>query len=258
MSKKYFKKNIRLIPGVKEARRIQFKIEIKIAKLKKKEVIHFIHIGKTAGTSIKFALNYKKLTFTKNAVLVLENHDFKLNQLNSNEKVFFIVRDPLSRFVSGFYSRFREGKPRIYNPWKPKEKAAFELFETPVQLGEALTSSNENLRCKAEEAMCNIGHVQSSYWDWFISEECLKKNLNNIAWVGRQENLSSDFQILKNKYCLNSNHNLPNNNIKKHSTPDSFNKKLSQIAKRNLKNWYKNDYYFLKILYDNGKLESSY
>ena len=48
--------------------------------------------------------------------IVLHSHDCELRQIPSGDKVFFTVRDPIDRFVSGFNSRKRRGQPLFDNP----------------------------------------------------------------------------------------------------------------------------------------------
>jgi hypothetical protein len=194
------------------------------------DFIYFIHIGKTGGSAIKYSLR-EKSSFTRSLVksdkklfLMGYGHNFRFNDLDDNEFCFFVVRDPISRFISGFYSRLREGKPKNFNPWKPGELKAFKIFKTPNQLAEALSSSDLNMKRKAEEAMQAIGHVNSSYWDWFISPEYIIKNKFKIIAILTQEDLSGDFEKFTAEQNLNI--KLPKDEIKSHKMPDQYDKKL--------------------------------
>lgn len=239
---------------VRQLRKLQFRLQISFYKKRGKQIVHFLHIGKTAGTSIKSAFNYHYLTVTDTCVFVLHNHGTYLTDIPKDEKVFFVVRDPLTRFVSGFYSRLREGMPRIYNPWKPEEKIAFELFKTPNELGEALSSSDKSIKESAKKALQNIGHVRSSYWRWVKSPEYLHQHLECIFWIGCQENLSNDFEKLKKKGALNI--DLPKE--KAHASPSHFDSTLSDLARQNLTEWYKAEYDFLAQLYKYKLIEFNY
>lgn len=104
---------------------LQLKFLIEWHKINGKEIVHFMHIGKTGGTAIKNSLKNKKLTILKNFVIVHEGHGFRLKNLPRDHTLFFFVRDPLDRYVSGFYSRYRMGMPTNYNPWKNGEEEAF-------------------------------------------------------------------------------------------------------------------------------------
>lgn len=50
-----------------------------------------------------------------------------------------MISDLISMYVSGFYSRFKEGKLRIYKPWKNGEVEVFSHFKTPSNMAEALS-----------------------------------------------------------------------------------------------------------------------
>lgn len=223
-----------------------------------KQIVHFIHIGKTAGTAIKSSLNYKKLTIRDNYILVLQNHGFKLKDVPKDEYVFFIVRDPLSRFISGFYSRYRKGLPRIYSPWTAGEEMAFSEFQTPNELGEALSSLDSEKRKRAEIAMSSIGHVNTSYYTWFHSSEILRKNSDKIRFVGVQENLNEEFIRFKSIFGLDDSIQLPKDEVKSHKTPTDLDKFLNESAVVNLRKYYALDYEFLDILHELGLSSKKY
>ncbi len=73
--------------------------------------IHFLHIGKTGGTAVKYALS----SYSKNEKyeIILHGHETKLKDIPNGEKFFFFLRNPITRFTSGFYSRKRQGRPSI-------------------------------------------------------------------------------------------------------------------------------------------------
>ena len=69
------------------------------------EPIHLFHIGKTAGTALKQALlDHPSPTYS----VLLHGHGVTLADVPAGEKFMFVIRDPLSRFVSGFNGRLRE------------------------------------------------------------------------------------------------------------------------------------------------------
>ncbi|MCD6143412.1 sulfotransferase family 2 domain-containing protein [Thermococcus sp.] len=228
-----------------------------LAKITGRRLVHFLHIGKTGGTSIKYALRWN--FFTKNYIISLHRHSTTLEDIPEGEYVFFFVRDPIGRFVSGFYSRLREGKPRHYKPHTPEEKKAFSKFKTPNELAEALSSSDSEIKKAAMDAMKAIGHVKTSYWDWFKDEDYFTSRVNDIVFVGRQEYLSQDFEKLKKILGLPPSLTLPQSDVLAHKTPDYYDKRLSELAVKNLRKWYKKDYEFLKLCEELGLLpEGSY
>ena len=157
---------------VRQVNRQQVIVKIKnqvkywIQKIKRKKQVHFLHLGKTGGTAIKYAI--KQCTEADSPYVInLHSHKFKLSDVPHGESVFFFIRNPISRFISGFYSRQRQGQPRYFFPWSPDEKISFENFSTPNQLAIALSSSNIEEKKQAIVAMKSIKHVNDSYWKWF-------------------------------------------------------------------------------------------
>lgn len=217
-----------------------------VAFILRKPNLHFLHIGKTGGTSLKSTLsNYK---FSCKYVIHLHGHAVRLKDLPINQKVIFSVRDPLSRFVSGFNSRLRQGRPHYNSPWLPQERVAFSTFKEANELAEALFSENLDLSTKAELAMKSIGHVNTFYWDWFGDPQLLTQRSKDILLVLEQKSLSSDFEKLKSVLKLPYEASLPDSGVASHVTPTAFNQVLTEKAIENLKKWYKEDYEFLNCL----------
>lgn len=239
-------------------RRWQFRAERYWARARSRRVLHFLHIGKTAGTAIRNAFDGRHHFHAENSLFVIHHHGTRLEHIPEGDGVFFVVRDPLSRFVSGFYSRMRKGQPRIFNPWTDDEELAFSRFSTPNELGEALSSNQKRKRDQARHAMKAIGHIRNSYWDWFGSPPLLEARAGQIAWIGRQERLSEDFDQLRRMFALPESVQLPQDEVRSHRNPDQLDKKLSDLAISSLKEWYRREYMFLAQLIDLGLLPAEY
>ena len=210
-----------------------------------KKVLHFLHLGKTGGTAIKHAL--LQAPPGKKHVLYLHSHNVKLQDIAKGEGVFFCVRDPISRFISGFFSRQRQGQPRHFTPWSTEERFAFESFSTPNQLGKALSSQDPELKHRAQKAMNNIQHVNNSYWDWFTDEDYLRSRQTDIFFIGFQEQLTEDFELLKKRLKVPATIELPRDDINAHRNPKHLDKSLDAQAIVNLKAWYREDYRFIEL-----------
>jgi len=204
-----------------------------------KEVVHFLHVSKTGGSAIKHVL--KPYRTTSRYTLVLHGHRTTLRIVPEGDKIVFCVRDPISRFVSGFYSRMREGRPRYFKRWSPGEEAAFRRFDTPNRLALALSSADLEEKLQAERAMHSIGHVRDSYRKWFESEAYLLSRIRDILFIGFQERLTQDFELLKSKLGLPPEIRLPADDRIAHRNPDHLDKKLDPQAIENLRRWYAAD-----------------
>ena len=209
-----------------------------------KPKVHFLHIGKTGGTSIMHTINQFP---ANNYKVIRHDHKVRLRDLRRREPVFFFLRDPISRFVSGFNSRYRQGIPRYFRPWNENEKISFHEFTTPNKLGLAIFSTKADLKKRAQKAMKSIRHVNHSYWDCFESESYFRSRLSDIIFIGFQDNFVKDFEILKTKLGLSKNARLPNDDIQKHRSLEYMNTKLSVGAIANLKHWYKDDFQFIVL-----------
>lgn len=220
-----------------------------LSKVHRKTIVHFLHIGKTGGTSIIYALKNKEMPYiTDNHILFSHPHKFCIDNTLKGEKVFFFIRDTIDRFISGFYARKNKDLPRYFNEWNSYEKKAFSTFSTPNKLAISLSSKNEDIRQKAIQAMNNISHVNTSYWDWFENKKYFLSRIHDIIFVGKQKTLSQDFEQLKKILNLPGSISLPESSINSHKNTDSVDKNLDPEAIKNLKNWYTRDYEFLKLL----------
>jgi len=200
--------------------------------------LHFLHIGKTGGTAIKHALKGT----TASANLRLHSHDVRLHDIAPGDQVFFFLRDPLSRFVSAFYSRQREGRPRYVMPWSDEEAAAFGRFRTANELANGLSSTSTAERRKAERAMANIVHISNRYWDWLTDADYLRSRSADIYFIGLQEHLADDFAIVRARLGLPVTLALPDDDVDAHRNPASIDRTLDERAIRNLSAWYAQDF----------------
>ena len=205
-----------------------------------KQVLHFLHVSKTGGTAIKHVL--KSHLTTPEFAIVLHGHRHTLRDVPTGDKVIFCLRDPISRFVSGFYSRLRQGQPRYFVRWSADEETAFSHFDTPNRLAVALSSTDDEERMRAERAMRGIVHVKDGYAKWFESEEYLLSRLPDIFLIGFQETLAQDFELLRSKLGLTNRVQLPTDDITAHRSPGNVDKKLDEEAIENLKRWYATDF----------------
>ena len=231
------------------SQKIRIAIKSIVNRLTGKTNVHFLHIGKTGGTAIKEALLGVR---SPKYFIFLHKHNVSLQDIPNGDKIFFVVRNPITRFVSGFNSRQRQGQPRYFYQWNDKEKIAFANFKTANNLAESLSSSDSELRYSAECAMRSITHVKSSFYDWVISNEYFEQRKCDILFVGFQESLDLDFDELKTILNLPSLVSLSSDPVKKHASLDNQDVFLSELALANLTQWYKKDidfYNYCKSLY---------
>jgi hypothetical protein len=205
--------------------------------------LHVLHVGKTGGTALTHVLLEHRQD--ANHRLVLHGHDVRLSHVPRGEQFTFILRDPVSRFVSAFNGRIRADHPRYHYPWRDEERVAFSIFETPEQLAAGLSSGDARERASAERAMRGIAHLNTPYRFWFGKLDVFRKRLSDVFFVGLQEQLDDDFELLKRKLGLPPQAELPDNPIAAHRSLGPSPEPLSETARANLERWYAADFEFL-------------
>jgi hypothetical protein len=206
---------------------------------------HFIHIGKTAGTALKWALD--PVACDGMYELRLHEHNVTLNSIPRGERVFFVVRDPIDRFVSGFYSRQRRGRPRYEYPWSPQEESAFRAFATADALATALSSIDPERLGAAIRAMRSIVHVRDSYWRWFGSPRSFTARLDDMLLILWFPTLSESFAQLCELLELPDDIALPTDEVTAHRNPQGIDRTLSALGLENLSKWYASDLSFIDV-----------
>jgi hypothetical protein len=204
---------------------------------------HLLHIGKTGGNALKHALRPYN---TSGALdIVFHPHAVRLSDVPVGESVLFMLRDPVDRFVSGFNSRRRRGRPLNNFEWTQDEAAAFTAFPTANELAEALSVAEDRRRAAAVGAMRGIYHVKSSYADWLVDFDYLGSRRDDISWVGLTSRLADDFERLKQILGLPIECVLPGDPVASHRRLDADETCLSPVGIKNIERWYAADYPFL-------------
>jgi hypothetical protein len=225
-----------------------------LARLKSKQIVHFLHVSKTGGTAIRAAIG-PHLT-TESSAIFLHDHSFRLQDAAPGEKIILFFRDPIDRFTSAFYSRRRCGRPRYDVPWTRGERSAFEHFETANQLGRALSADDPCERERGTMAMREIGLLRMSYYDWIGSDELLSQRKSDILFIGFQEELKAGFNRLQHLLLLPDHLQLPTDEILAHRNPLDIEKQIDDIARANLTAWYSRDTALYQRLRASHSLES--
>lgn len=210
----------------------------------RREPLHVLHIGKTGGTALSHVLVEHAPSARYRPVF--GGHELTLEDVPTGERFMFFIRDPVSRFVSAFNSRLREGRPRYHYPWREEEKAAFARFQTPDELGSALSARDNVLRKEAEAAMRGVGHLNTGYSFWLGSPRSLRRRVGDVFFIGFQERLDEDFEVLKSRLGLPPDAELPEGDAA-HRAPAGVDAELSDEARANLERWYAEDLAFVAL-----------
>jgi hypothetical protein len=209
-----------------------------------REPLHVLHIGKTGGTALNHVLvQHADVSRYRPG---FGGHVLTVADVPVGERFMFFIRDPLSRFVSAFNSRLREGRPRYHYPWRDEEKVAFSIFKTPNDLATALSAQDSSLRKKAEAAMHGIGHLNTGYSFWLRDKSSLHARLSDLFFIGFQERLDDDFETLKQRLGLPVEAELPRGD-QAHQAPAGLDTQLGETARANLERWYAEDIGFVQL-----------
>ena len=160
-----------------------------------------LHIGKTGGTYLKSVVANKAPDIGQ---LVLCGHgDTLISTARAHgrtRKLAFLFRDPAERFVSGFNSRLRQGRPTYDVVWTPAEGVAFSFFAHPNDLAEALDGKDERLRSASYFAFKNIFHLKHDYRHFLHSSEALRyeHGLGNIIVCCETPNIAANMERILN------------------------------------------------------------
>jgi hypothetical protein len=214
--------------------------------------VQFIHVSKAGGSALRYAI--REARKQKSGKLETEwgpiwghNHQFRLSDLEEGDVAVFALRDPVSRFMSGFYSRLRQGLPRYYVRWTSAERQAFEWFPTPQELADALGERWGTKRGRARFAMKSIRHLNRPMTFWTGKPSYLERNLDRVLYVARQETLSEDWERLKELLDLPRGLALTKDEVIAHKTEYVGDRTLSEKGTAAVRAWYADDYKLLAI-----------
>lgn len=207
-------------------------------------ILNFLHIGKNAGTQIRQVADQ---VMAENSELQITRHPHKthLIDLPKDTEYFFSIREPISRFRSGFYSRKRKGRPRLNVEWSPDEKIAFETFPHANDLAEALYVPGPR-SVAALCAMRSISHVSAMQTDHFHRQGYFLLTRPPLA-ILRQDKLEDDFRDFLNRLGYRGAVSFATESAVAHANDYSGTPDLSDKARANLVIWYAQDIVFYKM-----------
>lgn len=216
-------------------RRAGYKLDIN--QIPPVDAIHYLHIGKSAGTRIMGVIDALNAQAGR-IVMLRRTHQTALRDLPRCARYFFSIRDPVSRFVSGFYSRLNENRPSLHSPWTFGEDLVFGYYDHAAQLADDLFEPGAVGR-RAVEAMCSLGHAPAQI-SWFNEAGCFLSHRPPI-WIIRQEHFDSDLDEFLRRGGFDYAH--PKGERSNAASGESR-PALSEKGRSNLERWYAADLAF--------------
>lgn len=194
----------------------------------------FMHVGKTGGTTINtFFRNCHDLGL-RVPIVLNHNWSFQMTRLRyPKAKIIVVLRDPLERFVSGFNSRLREGRP-LGHPWRNDEAIAFSHFNNAKVFVDALSSNDHYDISAALYCFRTIDHLRRGYR---YSFEGLHNNIeksDRFLQVIRIEDIGNTIHEVVANLNTNKINKIPSIRTA-HQAPVSSGSFLKKISEENLK-----------------------
>lgn len=214
--------------------------------------LHYIHVGKCAGRSIKKVIHLASSEFDiKNAKykLIPHTHFFAIGSLPIGSSAFISIRDPISRFVSAFESRKHKlnnaSTQYVGDAWVFKKYPDVNCFAESLFADECY-----------KQAVSALPHIRQPL-DYFLGKECNENSINKIKVVLEQESLVSDLEFLlkisypkvsPNMYSMLKDLRENSNTRFTSKTTAQIVQSLSSLAHANLNKLLENDYRIYNLL----------
>jgi len=151
----------------------------------------FMHIPKTGGTGVN-AFG-KSLVERGHRFPCIFGHGWTVQEILENFpkiQINFILRDPLSKMISGFNSRIRQGRPTYNSIWTPGEASAFTLFPSVRNFFDAILADDEFNKSAVAYTMRRVRHLHWNYGFYFKNLETIRANQSSFRLIGTMETLN--------------------------------------------------------------------
>lgn len=199
-----------------------------------------LHIGKTGGSALRDVIDTWSERSGDTKTVMLRHRD-RLPQVcvdHPHASIGFFVRDPLTRFMSSFYSRQRQGLPRHNSPHSAAEKTAFERYDTVRDLANSLAAGDT----EARDAIQAIIHCRKGLVHYLGSAKVLRACQNRIAFIGQTENFDADVARLKSIAQIDADILPPADDTGAHRNPSNLDLGLSPQGHGALRTWLAREY----------------
>jgi len=164
-----------------------------------KEVVYVIHINKTAGTSLVSSIRNLGWKAKKFFIVPLP-HNVGIMDVPHHQKIAFFVRNPLTRFASGFEHVKHRGRPAYDYVLTDNEEYVFKHFQSFQELVEATNSPEGRLNELSVFAWSSVVHLRLNYRHYFGDIDYLRRQLDRIVFVGEQEDFAEDWKRFFKKF----------------------------------------------------------
>ncbi len=194
--------------------------------------VAFLHIPKTGGTAIRTALETAGTAGDSSAVRFF-GHGCSLDQLREHD-VVFVIRDPIERVISAFYSRRRMGRPRYDSAHTPGEAITFGRWPELEPLILDVAAGDPD----AQSAWDAVPHLRPLS-AWLVDAEAIEGP--NIAYIAHLPTLDREWPAMCGIWGISAASDLPTSPVAAHRAPERP-PDLSQAARDALRLLLDDDY----------------
>lgn len=155
----------------------------------------FIHITKCGGT-------YFKSRIVDTSVCYRSGHNITFNSALPSQKLVFILRDPLERFTSAFYSRLSYSM-NTSTPLTVRDAKFYQFYPTINDYVRALSGTTAERKRLLLITLRYHDHfaMWGSYFDYFPRDAIAR--IKQRSCIFRYSNLNSDISSFASRFSLN-------------------------------------------------------
>lgn len=199
----------------------------------------FFHLGKTGGGSVRQLLRPIRSQWAG------VGHHGTLDEIHERwpeAPIVFFVRDPVTRFVSGF-NNFRRAVVHKSTGKLPSriELVAYTLFATANDLAEGLVSDDEHTRSAAEWAINSMGFLSNHLTNNLQSAATVDRHRPHLALIGLFERFDVSISAMRTALDLPTSLQLPSDEATAHRGLSHLPNRLSPVGHAAVSHWYRAD-----------------
>ncbi len=209
--------------------------------------IFFVHIGKTAGTTLETIFNHYKLYY--------HNIHCEKPPYHPNYKYIFSIREPISQTISAFNWRYHllvnKNNWKSFSPEYTHEKEILTKYKSINNISEKLYYKNGKANTSVHQELREIYHIKLGT-SFYLKELLENLQSSQIVAVITTENLEKDLQEQLQMTSVNIKTNRMSSSKYNYSTY------LSEQGRKNLRKFLDCDYKCLqklKTLFNYSPLE---
>jgi len=177
--------------------------------------------------------------------LHLHGNEVTLADIPEGQKVFFFLRDPVTRFVDGFCSSYGKGQSSQIGDQTRDECSVHATYSSPNDLALALARADSDPKSLAAQIMQADAYFRR-YKFWYRNISFFKSRLEDVIHIGFQESFVSDFAALQRRLGLSDQLRIVIGDVSANRNDAVLDRRLDPEARIALEQWYAEDIAFVE------------